>query len=455
MSIKKTVKIALVSMMIALLSGMNSMAKIDLVTLSDRKSVQTTIYNKADLTLVRDLRILNFVNGMNQLQFSWANTKIDPTSLSLEIKGHTDKIDVVEITYPPGAKSLGIWNIKAEKALQAPVEITYFTSGISWKSYYIAHLSKDQKTCDLKGYVKVDNFSGEDYTNAQTRLVVGKVNILDEIAGLASRQYPYGRPDHSSVRPDLVRKYKIGKRELKSAQPMAVMESIAADGTRPKEIEKQGLSEYFLYTIEGQETIPNGWGKRLLSFKADKIKVKNIYKYEFNRYGNSVIRFLTFKNDTEHHLGQTPLPGGEVKVFHSIGEKGDLDFIGSGKTRYIPVNKKVELNLGSTMDVKIVPAIMKYVKKNILFDKKGNVSGFDDIKTIEIRLSNFTDMPAAIEYVKNIDAAQFKVSNMTHTGQFKKIDQNTIRFTITLAPRSKKTIGFTLTTMRGERKWQQ
>ena len=34
-------------------------------------------------------------------------------------------------------------------------------------------------------------------------------------------------------------------------------------GFNPKEIKKEGLSEYFLYTIEGTETIPNGWSKRL------------------------------------------------------------------------------------------------------------------------------------------------------------------------------------------------
>ncbi|MCP3875770.1 MAG: DUF4139 domain-containing protein, partial [Desulfobacteraceae bacterium] len=429
--------------------------KIDLVTLSDRQSVQTTIYNKADLTLVRDMRVLNFVKGMNQLQFSWANTKIDPTSLSLEIKKHIDKIDVVEITYPPETKDVGIWNIKAEQALQVPVEITYFTSGIFWKSYYIAQLSEDQKTCDLKGYVKVNNFSGEDYTNAQTRLVVGKVNILDEIAHLASLQYPYGRPEHFVVKHDLEGVYRKGKKELKSAMPVMVMGSAMADGARPKKIEKQGLSEYFLYTIEGKETIPHGWAKRLLSFKADNIKIKNIYKYELDRYGKTVVRFLTFKNDKKNNLGQTPLPGGEIKVFHSIGKNGELDFIGSDKTKYIPVNKKVELNLGTTLNVKINPKVMKYTKKNILFDKKGNVSGFDDIKAFEVELSNFTDMPATLEYIKNLNSNHFKISSMTHSDSYKKIDQNTIKFTVNLAPHSNKTIGFTLTTMRGERKWQQ
>ena len=46
----------------------------------------------------------------------------------------------------------------------------------------------------MTGYVRVQNNSGEDYENAQTRLIVGQVHLLDQIADLARRQYPYGSP---------------------------------------------------------------------------------------------------------------------------------------------------------------------------------------------------------------------------------------------------------------------
>ena len=42
----------------------------------------------------------------------------------------------------------------------------------------------------------------------------------------------------------------------------------AAGRRAEKEIIKEGLSEYFIYTIEGTETIPNGWSKRLRRFEA-------------------------------------------------------------------------------------------------------------------------------------------------------------------------------------------
>ena len=42
----------------------------------------------------------------------------------------------------------------------------------------------------MTGYVRVTNESGEQYDNAQTRLVVGKINLVEKIADLARRPPP-------------------------------------------------------------------------------------------------------------------------------------------------------------------------------------------------------------------------------------------------------------------------
>ncbi|MCP4722159.1 MAG: hypothetical protein GY860_22090, partial [Desulfobacteraceae bacterium] len=189
-------------------------ARIDLTTLSVQDSVQTTIYNSADLTLVRDSRTLNFAKGMNQIQFSWANTRIDPTSLSLSIKTPQNIATIVEMTYPPHTKDLGVWHIRAKEPCQAKIDITYFTAGLTWQSFYMAQLSGDGSRMDLKGYVRVENHSGEDYPNAQTRLVVGKINLLDEIARLAARSHPYGKPRLFPPAPELAPVWAKGVRAL-------------------------------------------------------------------------------------------------------------------------------------------------------------------------------------------------------------------------------------------------
>ena len=184
---------AIALLIIAIVAGTAS-AKVDLVTLPSRDTVQLTIYNSADMTLVRESRALTLKDGENKLQFSWANTLIDPTSLEMLPKANADKIDIADLTYPPRVRNLGLWNIESGVSGKVPVEITYLTSGLSWRAFYMGTLTEDEKTMRLKGYVVVTNNSGEDYENAQTRLIVGKVHILDKIAELARRQYPYGRP---------------------------------------------------------------------------------------------------------------------------------------------------------------------------------------------------------------------------------------------------------------------
>jgi len=132
-------------------------AKVDLVTLPGRDTVQLTIYNSADLTLVRESRALTLQNGLNKLQFSWANTLIDPTSLEMLPKAQADQIDIQDLVFPPRVKNLGLWNIKSGVSGKVPVEITFLTSGISWRAFYMGTLTPDEKTMRLQGYVRVTN----------------------------------------------------------------------------------------------------------------------------------------------------------------------------------------------------------------------------------------------------------------------------------------------------------
>ena len=292
-------------------------AKIDLVTLPERDTVQVTIYNSADLTLVRESRGLTLKDGKNSLQFSWENTLIDPTSLSMIPLASADKIDIAELAYPPRVQNVGVWSISSGVSGKVPVEITYLTSGLSWRAFYMGTLTEDEKAMRLQGYVNVTNNSGEDYENAQTRLIVGQVHILDQIAELARRQYPYGRPERPVPRTATAPAVWGIEEQFSYADGLGV----EAKGAMMKAIVKEGLSEYFLYTIEGTETIPTGWSKRLQSFDVADVPVVNLYKFEQERYGENVVRFLSFKNDEEHKLGMTPIPGGVLKVYQSADQQ--------------------------------------------------------------------------------------------------------------------------------------
>jgi hypothetical protein len=277
-------------------------------------------------------------------------------------------------------------------------------------------LTKDEKTMRLQGYVRVTNNSGEDYENAQTRLIVGKVHILDQIAQLARRQYPYGKPGEPVPVPQFrgaPRRTETRERLFSLRAPMAKL------AKEPKEIKKEGLSEYFLYTIEGTETIPTGWSKRLISFDIDEVPVVNLYKFEQERYGNSVVRFLSFKNDEEHKLGETPIPGGLLKVYRSADDKGHLSYTGQSSFKYIPVDEDVELNLGAVANVVVEPTLMDFETKNYRFDRKRNITGWDEVRKFKIEVRNTRDIGAKVEIKRNFNTQYW---NLEKSGDFGKLD---------------------------------
>ena len=423
---------------------------IELVVLPRRDNVQLTIYNSADLTLVRERRNLTMKRGWNWLQFMWANTLIDPTSLTLEPLARKEKIDVQQLVYPARLKDIGRWLIRSEVDGQVPFEITYFTSGLTWRAFYMGTLSADDRTMHLAGFVRVDNNSGEDYEDAQTRLIVGQVHILDQIAQLAGRQYPYDRPGMEIFTRrafDTVdRSEPLLEKGLRSNEWFD-----AAVSDKKKDIAKEGLSEYFLYTIEGTETIPNTWAKRLPSFEADDIGVESLYKYDETRWGGETIRFISFANDIDHKLGVTPIPDGSVKIYGRADSDGYLSYVGGTSFKYIPVNEEVELDLGAARGVKVEPVLMDSATANYEFDKDNNISGWDEISKWKLDVRNSRDIPVKVEITRTFDTTYWTLVTDENGYTYKKYDATSGRFELELAPQTKKTIEYTLTTYRGTR----
>ncbi|MCX5644046.1 MAG: hypothetical protein NTZ17_05095 [Phycisphaerae bacterium] len=425
---------------------------IELVVLPRRENVQLTIYNGADLTLVRERRNLTLKQGWNWLQFMWADTLIDPTSLSLEPLKHKDGVQVQQLVFPPRLRELGRWLIHSEVGGQVPFELTYFTSGLAWRAFYMGTLSQDEKTMHLEGYVRIANRSGEDYEDAQTRLVVGRVHLLDQIAELAKRQYPYGSPvspgtqgwlgDLGGARADKD-SYTL---DVSSRRAGQLMQSL-----KRKEIQKEGLSEYFLYTIEGTETIENQWAKRLLSFKMDEIPVASLYKYDEQRWGPQAIRFISFANDQEHKLGNTPMPDGTVRIYARADGEGHLSYVGAMDVKYIPVGEKIELNLGPGRLVEVKPAVVDYRIENHTFDNKGNVSGWDEVRAWRIEVANTRLLPINVEVTRGFETAYWTLKPADKEVFYEKYDATHARFKVTVEPRSKRVFDYTVTMYRGAR----
>ena len=378
---------------------------VDLSTVPKRDSVQLTIYNSEDLTLVRETRTVTFKKGANPLQFSWANTLIDPTSVELKFLTSAEKLEVLDTTFPHDKPQMLYWNVESQIDGEATIQITYFTSGITWSADYLLIADKDEKQFSFDGFVRVFNKSGEEYEDAQVRLVVGTINLVEKIAQLAH------------VPMEDVGKMKDAERF--NYRTLALSRSLAKGEAKgevlsEKQIVKESLSEYFIYTIEGTETIQNGWSKRMRSLDAMAVPFKIQYRYRPQEYGEQLVRMYLLTNNKESKLGTSPLPDGVVRVFRENGRDG-LSYLTQQAVKYIPIGDKIELNLGPDPEVIFEWLKLKTHRSDIWFQVNGvnvfhkldeqgfqaepnmTVVGWDDHETYSQRVRNYTAKPIELE----------------------------------------------------------
>ena len=158
---------------------------VNLATQQARDGVQLTIYNAEDLTLVRETRRVSFRRGDNRLRFAWANTLIDPTSVQIAFPRHADALSLIDTRFPHDQPRSLYWRVSSELDGEAPVEISYFTAGLTWHADYVAIADPSQTQVALRGFVRVHNRSGEHYEAARLRLVVGQINLVTPPASKA------------------------------------------------------------------------------------------------------------------------------------------------------------------------------------------------------------------------------------------------------------------------------
>ncbi len=362
---------------------------VDLVTLPRRDTVQLTIYNSADITLARETRAITLKKGRNQIQFSWAGTLIDPTSVEFRPLEHADEIELADTVFPGQKPQHLIWNIESEFEGQALVEVSYFTSGLTWQMDYVATCDPDEITMKFRGHVRVFNNSGEQYDNAEIRLIVGKINLVEKISDLARQT---GKPVPEAGSKDL----REMRRRVANEAFSKAKEAATGEGREAKKVVKEGVSEYFMFSIEGTETIPNGWSKRMPAVNADNVAFNVVYRLRAHQYGPRPVRFFTCKNDAEHKLGESPLPNGVVRIFRENGDDG-LSYLGQQSLSYVPIQADIEVNLGPDDLVVYEQRKTHTTRNNFQFGARNHVSGWDENQRWAGTVRNYHTKPITFE----------------------------------------------------------
>jgi hypothetical protein len=188
-----------------------------------------------------------------------------------------------------------------------------------------------------------------------------------------------------------------------------------------------------------------------MSFDVEGIPVVNLYKFEEERYGASVNRFLSFKNDEAHKLGQTPIPDGGLTVYRFADDQKHLSYEGQSSFKYIPVNEEVELDLGAVADVVVEPNLIETRTDNYRFDNNRNIAGWDEIQVFAVHVRNAREVAVQVEITRNFGSPYWNLRRTGDVGRFEKVDVDTIKFTVELPPHAKKSFEYTLTTYNGVR----
>jgi hypothetical protein len=270
----------------------------------------------------------------------------------------------------------------------------------------VAIANHDETQMNFEGFVRVHNNSGEEYEDAQVRLVVGTINLVEKIAQLA--QIPMS---------EVSKLADMDRLQLRDEAMKTVSGRGGAGGrgqVNEKEIIKEGLSEYFIYTIEGTETIANGWSKRMRSLQASTVPFKIQYRYRPQEYGDQLVRMYLLTNNAESKLGTSPLPDGMVRTFRDNGRDG-LSFLVAQSIKYVPVGDKIELNLGVDPQVVFELIKLRLFRDNIWLRLNGagvyrraddgavnvatdsSVAGWDSHEIFTQRVRNYTTKPIDLE----------------------------------------------------------
>lgn len=298
---------------VVLLTGLPAPAawgRIMLITLPVRQRVEIQLDNP-NATLVEEERTVPLVKGENQVDFSWANTQIDPETILFRVLGPAGEkpidVKVLSVSYPPNESAL-IWTVAAGDSGSARVRISYILGNLTKSFTYRAIADHDEKTLSLSEYMRLENFSNEEFGATGLFAGFGK-EFLKPIGLDETKEMLVARFDHVPVRKT--------------------------------------------YTCDPQEF---GY----LDGPQNKLRVPMHY---------------VLKNAQADQLGSAPLPYGKVRIFIApAGNDPDQSttFLGEDWGQFTPIDDEMKLFLGVAQDIvirRIIEANIRHPVAGNLFNQ--------------------------------------------------------------------------------------
>jgi len=165
-------RIRLMAIVLLVVTTGAAQARIKLVALPERAATVIRLDNPM-ATLIEEERVLTLQEGLNKVDFSWKGVSIDADSIRLRTLDHPDKVTLLSVSYPPNEAAL-VWDISSASDYAETVRISYLLSNIDRLITYKAIADKPETMVDLKSFLVLRNFSGEDFDKARVLLDYGE-----------------------------------------------------------------------------------------------------------------------------------------------------------------------------------------------------------------------------------------------------------------------------------------
>jgi hypothetical protein len=340
-------------------------ARIKLITLPLRERVEIQL-DHPEATLVEEERVVPLVKTVradepNQVDFSWANTAIDPQTIVFRVigpagEGPDAKMDVkvLSVSYPPNEQAL-VWQVAASQSGAVRVRISYILGNLTKSFNYRAVAAHDEQMLTLSQYMRLQNFANEEFLSS-----------FDADKG-ANLWAGWGR---------------------RFTRPVGLNET------------KEMLVEKFTRVPVRKTYTCNPAEFDYLDRAQNKLRVPMHY---------------VLKNDKASNLGASPLPYGKVRIFIEPKDPADLamsaTFLGEDWGAFTPLDDEMKLYLGVAQDIVVKRTIDRSERRRVA----GNLYNHEVVLKYEIE--NFKDKPVVLDIKENLRHVRGELPNVGDTGR--------------------------------------
>ncbi len=312
------------------------------------------------------------------------------------------------------------WLLDTDVSGELHVELSYITSGLTWKADYNVVAPGDGELLDLAGWITMNNQTGKTFEKASIKLMAGEVSKIER-----------------EVRLSALRALMAYSPRLESRLAAPVTE--------------QPFDEYHLYTLAHPTTLRDGETKQVEFLRATNVQSQRVYVYDGARiaqgqdldpeelrvrsdygaqFSPKVAVMREFRNNQSNHL-DVPLPAGRVR-FYRRDDDGRLEFTGEGEIGHTAPNEPVRVYTGNAFD-------LVGERRQTRFQVGSEKNQLDE--TFEIKLRNHKKEPVEVRVVEHL----YRWTNWEireKSDDYLKTDAQTIEFRVAIPPDGEKVVTY-------------